>query len=76
MTSTCKRPLSVAHNCGMSHCSIDEIAAYARQLEGMLQLVLDFHSTDAVRFVAQYGHGVGTKELCDRVRAAMGRDGE
>lgn len=48
------------------------IAAAPEMLEA-LQLVLDFHAEDTVAFVAKYGTGIGTRELCDRVRAAMAK---
>lgn len=50
-----------------------DVAAAAPELLEALQLVLDFHAEDTVAFVAKYGTGIGTRELCDRVRAAMAK---
>lgn len=49
------------------------LIAAAPELLEALQLVLDFHSEDTVAFVAKYGTGIGTRVLCDRVRAAMAK---
>lgn len=42
-----------------------------QDLRQLLQLVLDFHSADTEAFVAKHGHGMTTRELCDRIRAAL-----
>lgn len=36
-----------------------------------LELVLAFHSPDTQAFVERYGTGLGTREMCDRIRAAL-----
>lgn len=43
-----------------------------------LELVIDFHGAATEQFVARYGHGMTTRDLCDRIRAALvgGDDGQ
>lgn len=42
-------------------------------LRAACKLAVDFHSADTQAFVAQYGAGMGTKQLCDRLRAAIAK---
>lgn len=42
-----------------------------RQLVEACQLALDFHGADTPAFVTKYGAGMGTREMCDRIRKAM-----
>lgn len=41
------------------------------ELVAAVQLAIDFHGADTTAFVEKYGHGVGTREMCDRLRAAL-----
>jgi hypothetical protein len=38
-------------------------------LDDLLVLVLEFYGMDTQKFVEKYGHGMTTKEVCDRIRA-------
>lgn len=36
-----------------------------------LELVLDFYNPDTQSFVAKHGHGMTTRDMCDRIRTAL-----
>lgn len=38
-----------------------------------LKLVLDFHSVATISFVEKYGYGMGTRAMCDRIRAVIAK---
>jgi hypothetical protein len=48
---------------------VDEV----ERLRAACELALDFHGADTQAFVARHGHGMTTRDLCDRLREALGR---
>jgi hypothetical protein len=50
---------------------VDTLRARNALLEQVAALVLDFHSADTEAFVARHGYGMTTKQLCNRLRAAL-----
>lgn len=55
---------------------IEQLAWQEREIERLreaCQLALDFHGADTEIFVARYGHGITTRQLCARLRAALER---
>jgi hypothetical protein len=45
----------------------------APDLLDVCELTLAFHAADTEAFVARYGAGMTTRELCDRIRTAIAR---
>jgi hypothetical protein len=43
------------------------------ELIALCELVLAFHAADTEAFVARYGPGMTTRQLCDRIRAVLAK---
>lgn len=51
---------------------INEIKTnYISKLEAACQMALDWHQADTEQFVAKYGHGIGSRDLCECLRRAF-----
>jgi hypothetical protein len=63
--------------CDLVECDTSEadacLIAAAPELLAVSELTLAFHSADTEAFVARYGGGMTTRQLCDRIRAAIAK---
>jgi hypothetical protein len=53
------------------HAELVQLRGEVERLRMALELALDFHAADTEAFVAKHGLGMTTRQLCDRLRAAL-----